>query len=166
MKPYRALCKSYERYVEDRMAYRDKAIHAVASALAALHKHLDAPDGVCRFTPINTNLNENTEYSPQGAVDYDDDGWWSGCLLIDVSCAGVGLAKEGTLCLTISAFVDDEIVFRVGDSDQRHRCTQIDATSLQPVIDEALSRSQEYLETGMERFLDEFSSTLSLRRWV
>jgi hypothetical protein len=118
MNPYHDLRKSSEKYVNDRIDYGEKAASAVASALVGLRKYLDVPAGATYCAPPAKERQEGAQYCPLSAVSYDD-GWWSGCLLVDVSGAGGGSGREATINFTISAFVDaNEVIFRVGDSVQ------------------------------------------------
>jgi hypothetical protein len=157
MSRYEELCNAYKKYDDDRIAYLDRSRMFITNLVNGFVRFLDAPENRIRFVPPEGDEGDK-RYSPMGAATPGEDGWWSIFVQVTLS-RGQGIFPELHARMLFKVRTEpDKFLVQIGDSKSHHVVTAGSHDELQPIFNEAFHRSQEYLNSRLQRFLDETAS--------
>jgi len=157
MSRYEELCNSYKKYDDDRTAYTDRSRMFITKLVDGFVLFLGAPADRIRFFPPEGGKSDQ-QYSPIGAATPGEDGWWSIFVQVTLS-RGQGIFPELHARMLFKVRTEpDKFLVQIGDSKLQHVVTVESVAEMQPIFNEAFNRSQEYLNSGVQRFLDETDS--------
>jgi hypothetical protein len=150
------LCQANNRYQTERNDYRDRSIEALAKIISGFATYIEAPRESIKYLP-SMGCDDSVSYSPQGAVRYEENGWWIAYVSLirpTVHCA---------FCFRLRNEVDRYKV-RIGDSEKVHDLAALEPGIMNPIWEEAFLRSKEYLTNANRRFVDETGDAKESRR--
>lgn len=154
MSKYEQLCDAYRKYNDDRLAYADRSRNFITKLVDEFNSFLDAPKDRVRFCPPEVDTGVQL-YSPYGAATPGEDGWWR--IIVQVTLSqGPNIFPELNARMLFKVRTElDKFLVQIGDSKLQHAVTVGTSDEMQPIFNEAFKRSQEYLNSGLQRFLDE-----------
>jgi hypothetical protein len=157
MSRYDELCNAYKKYSDDRLAYADRSRDFITKLVDEFSSFLDAPINRVRFFPPEGDTGDHL-YSPYGAATPGEDGWWR--IIVQVTLLqGPNIFPELNARMLFKVRTElDKFLVQIGDSKLQHAVTVGNPAEMQPIFDEAFKRSQEYFNSGLQRFLDETDS--------
>lgn len=157
MSRYDELCNAYKKYSDDRFAYADRSRDFITKLVDEFNSFLDAPTNRVRFFPPEGGTGDQL-YSPAGAATPGEDGWWR--IIVQVTLSqGPNIIPELNARMLFQVRTElDKFLVQIGDSKVQHAVTVGSPNEMQPIFNEAFKRSQEYLNSGLQRFLDETGS--------
>jgi hypothetical protein len=157
MNRYEQLCNAYKKYDDDRIAYTHRSRDFITKLVVEFSSFLDAPTNRIRFFPPEVDKDDRV-YPPMGAATPGEDGWWR--ILVQVTLSrGPNIFPELRARMLFKVRTEpDKFLIQIGDSNLQHTVTVGSPDEMQPIFDEAFTRSQDYLNSGIQRFLDETDS--------
>ena len=157
MSRYEELCNAYKKYGDDRFAYVDRSRNFITKLVNEFTTFLDAPETRVRFFPPEADTDDQV-YTPYGAATPGEDGWWG--IIVQVTLTrGPNIFPELNARMLFKVRTEpDKFLIQIGDSKLQHAVTVGSPEEMQPIFNEAFKRSQEYLNSGLQRFLDETDS--------
>jgi hypothetical protein len=157
MSRYEELCNAYKKYSADRFAYLDRSRIFITKLVDEFVVFLDAPVNRIRFFPPEGDKSDQL-YTPIGAATPGEDGWWR--IIVQVTLSqGPNTVNELNARMLFKVRTEpDKFLVQIGDSKSQHVVTVGSPDEMQPIFNEAFNRSQEYLNSHVQRFLDETAS--------
>ena len=157
MSRYEELCNAYKKYSDDRIAFVERSKNFITKLVNEFLSFLDAPENQVRFFPPEADTDDQV-YSPDGAATLGEDGWWRIIVQVTLTQGPNVFHKLNARMLFKVRTEPDKFVVQIGDSKSQHVVSVGSPDEMQPIFNETFNRSQEYLNSGLQRFLDETDS--------